>query len=275
MRIAILISHGTNRGPYFTPKPRWRTFPPLDAARFDRYFGIAAELGCTSISYDDLEAWRDRDTPLPPRPVMFDFDHPNISIYREVWPLMRRLGFTGTLFINTSAMEKIGDRRYMTWNDVAELASAGWGIGSHMHNHMGLDYLARKDPTGALIRDQMERCDALLDRHLGIRSRDFAYTTTTWSRAAEEEVRRRYRFARLWTIDALVDTDEGKARFADLAGVAGDDEDDGGPPEAARYITKATHAYRLPAMDFEFLIYGYDAYRAYIERAEGIQAGSA
>jgi hypothetical protein len=89
------MSHGTNRGPYFMPKPRWRDRPPLDAARFDGYLRIAAELGFRSISYDDLAAWRSGDASLPERPIMFDFDHPNRSIGREIWPVMRRHGFTG------------------------------------------------------------------------------------------------------------------------------------------------------------------------------------
>jgi len=267
MRIPITMSHGTTRGPYFMPKPRWRDLPPLDAAGFERYFRIAAGLGFASISYDDLEAWRERDAPLPARPIMFDFDHPNLSIHREVWPIMRRYGFTGTLFVNTGAMEKESRRRFMSWDDIRELIADGWGIGSHMHHHVGLDYLARVDPGGALIREEMKMCDAILHQHLGITSRDFAYTMTTWSDAAERAVRQRYRFGRLWIVGAHVDTDRGKMRFADLAGVAGADERDGGPPAAARYITKSTRPYRLPAMDLEHLIYGYDAFRQYLNQA--------
>jgi peptidoglycan/xylan/chitin deacetylase (PgdA/CDA1 family) len=267
MRVPITISHGTNRGPYFMPKPRWRSFPPLAARHFERYFGIAAEMGFTSISYGELDAWRSAGASLPERPILFDFDHPSLSIHREVWPIMRRFGFKGTLFINTAAIEKAGDGRFMSWDEAAELVGDAWGIGSHMHNHIGLDYLAKKDPAGGLIREQMERCDGLLQKHLGIISRDFAYTTTTWSQAAEDEVKKRYRFARLWTIGSHIDTDRGKVRYADLVGVAGDDEADGGPPMAARYITQETNPYRLPSMDFEFLINRFDDFRAYLAGA--------
>jgi peptidoglycan/xylan/chitin deacetylase (PgdA/CDA1 family) len=266
------MSHGTTRGPYFMPKPRWRDLPPLDAPRFEEYFRVAASMGFQSIKYDDLQAWRERDAPLPDRPVMFDFDHPNLSIHREVWPIMRRYGFRGTLFVNTGAMEKESAatsrrRRFMSWDDIRELMADGWGIGSHMHHHIGLDYLARIDPSGARIDEEMEKCDALLYEHLGVTSRDFAYTMTTWSEAAEAAVRKRYRFARLWTVGAHVETDKGRMRIADLAGVAGPDESDGGPPAAARYITKDSHPYRLPALDFEYLIYPYDGFRKYLDGA--------
>ncbi|HEY8171954.1 MAG TPA: polysaccharide deacetylase family protein [Dehalococcoidia bacterium] len=253
------------------PKPHWSDLPPLDAGRFERYFQIASEAGCTSISYDDLASWRDGDAALPSHPILFDFDHPNKSIRHEVFPLMQEYGFKGTLFVNTAATEKQGDRRYMTWDEIGDLVAGGWGIGAHMHHHVGLAYLARKDPSGGLIREEMDTCDAILEERLGIRPRDFAYTTTTWSEVAEVEVKRRYRSARLWTIGSHIDTDEGKVRFAELAGIEGEDESDGGPPLAARYITKDTHPYRLPAMDFEYLVYEYDAFTAYLNGADELE----
>lgn len=265
-RVPITISHGTNRGRYFTPRPRWRAIPPIDAAYFDALIGVAAELRFHSISYDDLAAWR-AGADLPDRPIMFDFDHPNRCIHREVFPVMRKYGYTATIFINTIAMEKIGNRLYMTWDNLRELIDAGWHIGAHMHHHISLAYLARKDPTGALIRDEMETCDGILEENLGVVPRDFAYTTITWSAAAEAEVRKRYRFARLWTIGTHLDTDAGRVRYAELAGIEGDDEPDGGPPVAARYITRDTHPHRLPSMDFEHQIHDLDAFRRYLNGA--------
>ena len=56
-------------------------------------------------------------------------------------------------------------------------------------------------------------------------------------------------------------------RFADLSGVSGADELDGGPPFAARDITKQSHPYRLASMELEYLIYEYDAFRSYLQGA--------
>jgi hypothetical protein len=55
--------------------------------------------------------------------------------------------------------------------------------------------------------------------------------------------------------------------FADLIGVSGADGPDGGPPTAARYITKQSHPYWLPSMELECLIYEYDAFRTYLRAA--------
>lgn len=56
-------------------------------------------------------------------------------------------------------------------------------------------------------------------------------------------------------------------RYAELAGIPGKDEADGGPPYTARYITRDSDPYRLPSMDLEKLIYSYDAFRKYLEAA--------
>ena len=86
----------------------------------------------------------------------------------------------------------------------------------------------------------------MLEENLGIVPRDFAFTSTTWSQIAEDEVKKRYRFGRLWIIGTHYDSEEGQVRYADLVGVPGADESDGGPPSAARYITEQSHPYWLP-----------------------------
>lgn len=68
-------------------------------------------------------------------------------------------------------------------------------------------------------------------------------------------------------IGSEYEADGEKMGYADLVGIEGEDEDDGGPPQAARYITKQTHPYRLPSMEIEFLLREYDTYRAYLEEA--------
>jgi peptidoglycan/xylan/chitin deacetylase (PgdA/CDA1 family) len=144
---------------------------------------------------------------------------------------------------------------------------AGWNVGSHTHNHYDLGFLARRDPSGAEIREQLERCDDLIRTRLGRTPLDFAYTGTTWSRLAEREVARRYRFARLWIAGRPYDTDEGRMRYADLVGASGDDEADGGPPFAARYVSETTDRLKLPSMELEHLIFEFDAFRRYLAGA--------
>ncbi len=265
MKIPITMCHGVN------PKRE----PPLDAEHFEAYFRMAAELGFQSISYDELAAWRAGRAGLPERPIMFDFDHPALSIHTAIFPIMEKFGFRGNLFINTKPMEEIyagnlqedQNRQWMAWEEIGELMAAGWLIGAHTHSHPNLSELSTADPTGEQLREELIRCDEILNRELGIRPRDFAFTGTSWSSAAEQEVKKRYRFGRLWIVGAVYQADGHPIRYAELAGVEGEDEADGGPPFAARYITGDSNPYRLPSMELERLIYEYSAYRHYLEGA--------
>ena len=78
MRIAITMCHGIR------PTGSGMTPHPLAAEHLDRLMKIAAEMGFTSIDYDDLEAWREGSATLPEHPIMIDFDHPVRSMRYEV-----------------------------------------------------------------------------------------------------------------------------------------------------------------------------------------------
>lgn len=261
------MSHGTDQ----FPDQR----NPLTAEHFAHLVAIAHELGFASISYDDLAAWLWRGGTLPERPIMFDFDHPMKSMRHEVFPVLEQYGYKANLFINTGLMDDMyregatafAERRYLLWEEAAELASAGWQIGAHTVTHPNLSELSQEDPTGARLRAELEQCDATIERHLGIAPRDFAFTRTSWSSAAEREVKARYRFGRLWIVGAEYQVDGEKTRFADLVGAPGPDEADGGPPHAARYITRESDPYRLPSMEINALIFAPADFRRYLEGA--------
>ena len=265
MRIPITMCHGVSH----------KRRAPLDPRHFANYFQIAAEMGFTSISYDDLAAWKNDDGSLPKQPIMFDFDHPAKSIWHEIHPIMQKYRFRGNLFINTGPMEEMYSgalpsfeaRQWLTWDEIGRLMQEGWHIGSHTHTHPNLSDLSTRDPSGEAVRAELAKCDEILQRELGVVPEDFAFTGTTWSGIAEREVQKRYRFGRLWIIGSMYEANGGQIRYADLVGIAGEDEPDGGPPQAARYITKDSHPYRLPSMEMEYLIYEYDAFRRYLAGA--------
>lgn len=247
---------------------------PLSAEHFESLIKIAAELGHTSINYNDLSAWRNGTGELPTRPIMFDFDHPVKVMREEVHTILSRYGFAGNLFINTGMMDPEYDSPWpredfpvMTWEEIGELMELGWHIGAHTVTHPNLSKLSQDDPSGQKLRDELETCNATIEKYLGITPVDFAYTGTSFSTVAEREVSKLYRFGRLWIVRSHYQADGETIRYADLAGAEGEDEPDGGPPEAARYITKETPAYRLPSMEIQGLLYTPEAFRRYLENA--------
>ncbi|MCH2202555.1 MAG: polysaccharide deacetylase family protein [Fuerstiella sp.] len=264
-RIPITMCHGIRSGGE----------KPLTADHLDRLVSIASEMGFASIDYDDLDLWRHKDKELPLRPILFDFDHPVTSMRYEVFDVLSRYGYHGNLFINTAGIEAMhagqiperGERDFMTWDEIGELVAAGWHIGAHTVNHPNLSSLSQEDPTGDRILAELVECDATIERRLGIKPRDFAFTGTSWSRTAESAVMQRYRFGRLWIIGSTYQVDGRSIRFAELIGIDGPDEADGGPPHAARYITRTSNPYRLPSMEIQGLIHSPSAFRSYLEGA--------
>ena len=265
MRIPITMCHGI--------RPIHEK--PLTAEHLDSLVRIASELGFNSINYDDLADWRDGDAALPPRPIMFDFDHPVKSMRYEVREVLDQYGYRGNLFIHTGPLDEMyggplppdEEREFMIWEEIGELMEAGWHIGAHTVTHPNLSELSLEDPDGGKLRTELDQCVCTLKEHLSLTPKDFAFTGTSWSSMAEADVKKRFRFGRLWIIGAEYNVDGKPMRYADLVGVSGPDEADGGPPTAARYITKESDPYRLPSMEFQALIHKPEAFRKYLEGA--------
>ena len=265
IRIPITMCHGINpNGDY-----------PLTAEHLEKLAKIATDMNFQSIDYNQLSRWFEGEE-LPSRPIMFDFDHPVKSMRYEMHDALAKYGYSGNLFINTGPIHELysnplppDDRREtMTWDEIGELIESGWHIGAHTVTHPNLSQLSLEDPSGEKLRAELEQCDETLKKHLGITAQDFAFTGTSWSSIAEREVKRRYRFGRLWIVGTEYQVDGKTMRYADLVEVDGRDEADGGPPMAARYITKNAHPYRLPSMEIQrSLIYSPDAFRRYLEGA--------
>ncbi len=268
MRIPITMCHGI-RTSTSSSLPH-----PLPADHFDLLMGIAAEMGFQSINYDQLAAWRSGTGALPERPIMIDFDHPVPSMRGQVFDTLERYGFKGNLFIYTSPYDQtysrplvVASSDHMTWDQVRELRDAGWHIGAHTISHPNLSELSAEDPSGDILREELDRCNAVIKENLGFQPTDFAFTGTSWSSQAEVEVKIRYRFGRLWFVGAEYQVDGNPMRVAELMRDPGPDEDDGGPPFAVRYITKDSDPYRLPSMELQSLIHHPDAFRRYLQGA--------
>lgn len=265
MKIPITMCHGMDE--VYSPDK------PLTPDTFDALISIASELGFESIDYNQLDHWRAGHGRLPERPIMFDLDHPVRSIRYGIHEVLARYGFAGNLFINTGPLDPSNAEQRaiygdcMTWEQIGELVAAGWHVGAHTVNHPNLSVLSLEDPSGDRLREELAACDETIEKYLGIKPRDFAFTGTSFSSIAKAEVARRYRFGRLWIVGSIYQVDGREVRYAELVGVPGDDDADGGPPRAARYITRDTDPYLLPSMELQALIYEPAAFRRYLEGA--------
>jgi peptidoglycan/xylan/chitin deacetylase (PgdA/CDA1 family) len=85
--------------------------------------------------------------------VALTFDDAFDGVYQNAFPLLRRFGFTACLFVVTGYVGKESKwdygwgrnkRRHLGWEEIREMAQAGFEVGSHTVNHPDLTRIPRK-----------------------------------------------------------------------------------------------------------------------------------
>ncbi|MGE5580838.1 MAG: polysaccharide deacetylase family protein [Bacillota bacterium] len=98
--------------------------------------------GHHTISLDTLLlAMRNEPVSLPEKPVVLCFDDAYAKVYSDAYPILKERGFSATLFVITGLVGKDG---YLTWEQINELAEAGWSVGCHTARHLDLRTLGRE-----------------------------------------------------------------------------------------------------------------------------------
>lgn len=106
------------------------------AGQFENQLRFLAERGYRSLTLDELVAVAEGRAPLPERAVVLTFDDGDRSVHRIAWPLMRKYGFRGVLFIVDGWVEgkAPADLEVMNWTEIRELAASGdFEVQSHSH----------------------------------------------------------------------------------------------------------------------------------------------
>ena len=202
-RIPIVVCHGVQRR-----DNGWAQ--RLTAGHFDRFMRTAKELGFESITYDGLAAWQAgaRDGPSGARVHDRPRSPGQLPTPRSVRCSRQEYQLIPTLFVVTGPLDGIDlgqgweGIEFATWPRWKSLARAGWLIGAHTVTHPDLSELSLRDPSGHLLRAELDDCISSIERHLGLRPQDFAFTGTSFSAAAEQAVADRFRFGRLWIVGA-------------------------------------------------------------------------
>jgi peptidoglycan/xylan/chitin deacetylase (PgdA/CDA1 family) len=134
---------------------------------FDEQLELLSEQGYTTISTQTLVAAITKGADLPPRPIIITFDDGNIDTYTTAFPIMKKYGFTGVIYIVGSY---VGAEQYMTADQIKEMAAAGWEVGSHSMTHSDLTLI---DPEKA--RYEIVNSKKHLEKMLGVPVNTIAY----------------------------------------------------------------------------------------------------
>ena len=107
---------------------------------------------------------------LPDRTLAITIDDAFTSVYREAWPRFRAAKLPFTVFVATGQVAAQPGGKYMTWDQLREMAAAGVIIGNHSVSHAHL-----ADQGEARIAEEFSRAAAVLEKELGHKATIMAY----------------------------------------------------------------------------------------------------
>jgi peptidoglycan/xylan/chitin deacetylase (PgdA/CDA1 family) len=129
--------------------------------------------GITPISMGQLKDYWFYGKPLPAKPVLLTFDDGDRSIYEVAFPVLRKYGFPGVLFIYTDFIHNQGDSLHLP--DIRAMQKAGWALESHTKSHFQLGLEDEKRPTVEFL--ELLRTELLVP--IRFMKEKFDYDTTT------------------------------------------------------------------------------------------------
>ena len=158
--------HAVDRIPEGARSPRNYVRPDDFGAQLE----LLARLGYQTISFSEWLGYRDHGQSIPARPIILTFDDGYRSVWERAWPLLKRFGFSATVFLISSFIGKTN-----VWDDpgtalepllgtreILEMRDAGIGFGSHTHTHPPLTTIPPER-----VLDELRTSRATLERVLG------------------------------------------------------------------------------------------------------------
>ena len=212
---------------------------------FVRQMDYLAESGFSTLTHEGLHDWLTRGGPLPPRPIVVDFDDHSMISYKNALPVMKERGLQATMFVVTgladgdpSICSDMWSVARMRWRELERLVDGGWLIGAHTRTHLYLGDVPAGPEGDARILWELEQGQADIRKSLGVQARHFAYPNGSWNDRTEHLVKQVYASARLFHCQGRVES-----------------------------ITADTDVYRLPTMNINYRVAFHD-FRTLVDQSE-------
>ena len=177
---AQVIVYGYHRFVNQVRRPDTEITPQM----FEQQMQELKNRGITVIGMQDFLAWKRGEKNIPPRCAIITFDDGWKSQYDVAWPIMKKFGYTFTMFIYTEGVRggHFGGGEAITWEQLAEMRDAGVDIQAHSETHQDLrkpyDKVAKKKLSPPeyeqWLQNEVGRCKDTLEQRLGIKVNCFA-----------------------------------------------------------------------------------------------------
>ncbi len=175
------------------------SIPPRNADRIRRDLSLPPKLfrehleylsshGYHTITLEELALHLLEGKPLPPKPIILTFDDGYRDNYENAFPLLREYHFKGVFFVITDFVTK-GSPRYMSWEQLREMANAGMEIESHTRNHTDM----RGRSVDYLVWQALGSKEAI-EAHLGLTPRFVSWPSGKYDQRAIQV----FRSAHFW-----------------------------------------------------------------------------
>lgn len=150
VRVPILMYHYVGNNP--NPLDKARDNLSVSPDKFDEQMGYLSSQGFTPITLNTLYSSLREGGGLPAKPVILTFDDGYTDFYYNAFPILKKYGFSATVFIPTALMDQ---GYYLTWAQIKEMSSSGLvSFESHSVNHSNLVSLSSENLTFQLIESK-------------------------------------------------------------------------------------------------------------------------
>lgn len=179
----------------------------ITPAVFEAQMKMLKDRGITVIGMQDLLAWKRGEKNIPPRCAVITFDDGWKSQYEVAWPILKKLGYTFTMFLYTEGIAggSLGGGQAITWEMLADMRDNGIDIEAHSATHQDLREghtvmvmepdrkRTKKKLTGAeyeqWVQSEVVGCKTLLEQRLGIKINCFAVPFGNYNEHVKELAR--------------------------------------------------------------------------------------
>ena len=138
--------------------------------------------------YDIQEFIDNFNQPKNKKKILITIDDAFSSFYEIAWPFLKENRIPFILFVST---EPVGNKGYMTWDQIREIEQESYGyIGHHSHTH---DYLIEKSEED-FIKD-IEMASKIFLKELGYVPNLFSYPFGEYSKFMKDYISENFTFA--------------------------------------------------------------------------------
>jgi len=138
--------------------------------------------------YDIQEFIDNFNQPKNEKRILITIDDAFSSFYEIAWPFLKENRIPFILFVST---EPVGNKGYMTWDQIREIEQESYGyIGHHSHTH---DYLIEKSEED-FIKD-IEMASKIFLKELGYIPNLFSYPFGEYSKFMKDYISENFSFA--------------------------------------------------------------------------------